>query len=154
MEPITLMPPSTVSKTGRLIALSLGRDQHQAAAAPQAGVRLLQHARAGGQHDRHVGPAERLDLGDRVAGGGVDGVGGAQLLGQAELVGGDVDGDGLGAEDLRVLLGQMAQAADAEDGGALGGAQPGDLDGLVSGHTRAGQRGGLGGETPSGTGTT
>ena len=77
-------------------------------------------------------------------GPGLDRVGRAELLGELELLGHDVDGDdrpGLlqdGAEQRR-----EADAAEAEDGDALPGLDPGRVDrGADAGQDRAAEQGG------------
>ena len=70
--------------------------------------------------DGRVGSAERLDDLGRILLRGVDGVGGAELLGELQLVVDDVDGHDGAAGDLGVLHGQVAEAADAEHGDEVG----------------------------------
>src|SRR3954453_9380725 len=60
--------------------------------------------------------------------------------GKLQLLGRDVDGDGVAAEDPGVLQGEVTETADAEDRGPLGRAQARHLDGLVGGDAGAGQR--------------
>ena len=62
IEPITVMPLSTVSKIGSAHLVVGGQaDQHQAAAAAQRAEGLLERPRRRGEDDRGVGAAERLD---------------------------------------------------------------------------------------------
>ena len=70
---------------------------------------------------------------------------GAELLGQLQLLVGDVDRGHGAADDLRVLQREVAEAADAGDRHQLAGADAADLDRLVRGDARAGQRGGVDG---------
>ena len=60
----------------------------------------------------------------------VDRVGGAELLGQLQLVVDDVDRDDRGAGDLGVLQREVAEPADAEDRDEVGRAAPDTLTAL------------------------
>ncbi|MGS2644665.1 hypothetical protein [Streptosporangium sp. LJ11] len=74
---------------------------------------LLQNARAGCRHDRHVGPAQCLDRGERVGGGGVDGVGGAEPPGQAEQAATELVSKGQGLREWLADLGDHSRALSA-----------------------------------------
>jgi hypothetical protein len=78
-------------------------DEHQPAAAAQAGVGGREGLVADSQPDGHVGAAVRLQDRCRVLGPGVDDKVGAEFLGQLQLLVGDISGRDRAAEDLRVL---------------------------------------------------
>ena len=80
---------------------------------------------------------------DAELGRRVDDVVGAELLGELQLLLGDVDGDHGGAGDLGVLQRQMTEAADAEHGDEFGRTGPRHLHRLVGGDSGTGQRGGV-----------
>jgi hypothetical protein len=81
---------------------------------------------------------------DRVAVGGVDHVGGAELFGQLQLGGHAVDGDDpAGAGDGRAVDGGQAHAAAADHGHGLARTDAGGVDHRAdAGHHRAADQGG------------
>jgi hypothetical protein len=82
----------------------------------------------------------RLQDRRRVLGARVDHQVCAQILGQFQLLVGDVDSGDPAAEDLRLLHGQVAQAAHAGNGHQVTGPDVADLDRLERGHPGAGER--------------
>ena len=103
-------------------------DLHERAGEVAGVERLLEHLRVADRLDAHVGAVaagggpHRLD---RVLLRGVDGVGGAELLGPLELPGVEVDGDDRGgAGELGPGDGGVADAAAAEHGDAVAPAAP------------------------------
>src|SRR3984885_9438944 len=118
-------------------------DTHQASAAAQRPVGLVERSGRRREGDGHIGAAERLDRLDRIGSQGVDDMVGAEFGGHRELVVLDVHCDDEPTGDTGVLQGQVPQPPDAEDRDCLGGGDPGDLDCLVGRHTRTRQRRGV-----------
>ena len=106
----------------QLRALRGEADERQDAAIPDQLERLLGDRRDAGGLDDVIRPAGRqlAHLLHDIAVGRVDGVGGAELLRELELVGHDVDrDDGPGSGDARALDGIQPHAAAAGDDHAL-----------------------------------
>ena len=87
MEPMTVMPFSTVSKIGRLTKLSAGRATKTSVPPRRSDAEgLLERLRRDRHRDGGMSAAERLDRRDRVLDHCVDDVVGAEFLCQFELL--------------------------------------------------------------------
>src|SRR6266568_4123041 len=118
-------------------------DEDQRPAAFEAPECLFARGRGDGQDDGLVGSAQGLYRLGGILGRGVDGVLGAEFLGQSQFGVHDIDRGDRGARDIGVLDGQMPEAADAEDGDEIRGSSTRYLDRLVGGHPGTGQRCGV-----------
>ena len=140
---MTLMPLSTVSKTGISRRLSAGSPTITRRPLGFSAAWAARIACGRGHRDQgDVDAADGRQLGGLVT-AGVDDVVGSEVLGQLQLGVVDVDGHGGGAEDLGVLQAEVAQAADAHDHGGLAGLRVGDLERLVRRDAGARQRCGV-----------